>query len=156
MSWELLKRQLAMGQESEFDFVVDGDQIRQTKAVGGRERVRELRSWIEELIAGQCNAEGLDTELEEWHAELVGIIQELEGFEDRKSAEVFQDAFGAIADAIGTLADSLAAASDYSVLLGPLAVLEGAVEDFDRTLDQQLAKEEPPPGEVEPDSFATA
>lgn len=156
MSWELLKRQLAMGQESEFDFVVEGEQIRNSKAVTGRERVQKLRAWIEGLMAGQATADSLDVELEEWHAELVDVIDELEQFQDRQAAELFQNAFGAIADAVGALADSLAATTDYSVLLGPLALLEGAVDDFDRTLSEQLAKEEPPPGEVEPDDYVSA
>jgi len=151
MSWERLRRQLAMGQESEFDFVVDGEEIRNTRAVSGRERVQNLRAWIEELISGQGQPRGLRAELEAWHVELMDVIEELEGFQDRAAAELFQDKFGAIADAIGVLADSLGAASDYSVLLGPLALLESAVEDFDRSLQEQLAREEPQPAELEGD-----
>ena len=154
MSWELLKRQLAIGLESEFDFVVDGDQIRNTGAVGGRERVTALRVRIDGLISGEMTVDGLAGELEEWHAELVDVIEELEQFEDRAAAETFQDAFGAIADALGALADSLAAVSDYSVLLGPLALLEGAVDDFDRTLEQQLAQEEPQPAGLDTDGYS--
>lgn len=151
MSWERLRRQLAMGQESEFDFVVDGEEIRNTRAVSGRERVQNLRRWIEELIAGQGQSRGLRAELEAWHSELVDVIEELDGFQDRTAAELFQEKFGAIADAIGVLADSLGATNDYAVLLGPLAVLESAVEDFDRALSEQLAREEPQPAEREGD-----